>query len=177
MNFFTCKWFVFTFEIFPDSSIGKESACSARDPSLIPGSGKSAGEGIGYPPQYSWAFLVAHLVKNPPAMWDTWVQSLGWEDPLRGKGYALQYSGLENSMNYSSWGRKELDTTEWLSQCWLLTLCKFHMYNIIFLLVYILQHTHYKKFSFHPSPSSWSPYSFCPTPGHPCQFSSGNHIH
>ena len=83
MNFFTCKWFVFTFEIFPDSSIGKESACSARDPSLIPGSGKSAGEGIGYPPQYSWAFLVAHLVKNPPAMWDTWVQSLGWEDPLR----------------------------------------------------------------------------------------------
>ena len=48
----------------------------------IPGSGKSAGEGIGYPLQYSWASLAAQLVKNPPAMQETWVQSLGWEDPL-----------------------------------------------------------------------------------------------
>ena len=52
------------------------------DPGLIPGSGRSAGEGIGYPLQYCWASLVAQLVKNPPAMWKTWVQSLGWEDPL-----------------------------------------------------------------------------------------------
>ena len=52
------------------------------DPGSIPGSGRSAGEGIGYPLQYSWASLVAQLVKNPPAMWETWVQSLGWEDPL-----------------------------------------------------------------------------------------------
>ena len=74
--------------------------------------------------------------------------------PGEGKGNPLQHSGLENSMNYSPWGYKELDTTKRLSQCWLLTLCKFHMYNIIFLLVYILQHTHYKKCSFHPSPSS-----------------------
>ena len=49
---------------------------------MIPGLGRSAGEGIGYPLQYSWASLVAQLVKNPPAMWETWVQSLGWEDPL-----------------------------------------------------------------------------------------------
>ena len=55
----------------------------------------------------SQASLVAQLVKNPPAMWETWVQSLGWEDPLK-KGYPLQYSGLENSMD---WGHKESDTT------------------------------------------------------------------
>ena len=67
---------------FPDSSVGKESACNAGDSSLIPGSGRSAGEGIGYPLQYSWASLVAQLVKNPPAMQETWVWSLGWEDAL-----------------------------------------------------------------------------------------------
>ena len=67
---------------------------------MIPGLGKSAREGIGYPLQYSWASLVAQLVKNPPAMWENWVQSLGWEDsPGEGKGYPLQYSGLENSMD------------------------------------------------------------------------------
>ena len=57
------------------------------DPGLIPGSGKSSGEGIGYPLQYSWASPVAPLVKNLPAMWETWVQSLDWEDPLE-KGRA-----------------------------------------------------------------------------------------
>ena len=67
---------------FPGSSAGKESACNAGDPSSIPGSGRSAGEGIGYPLQYSWASPVAQLVKNPPAMQETWVQSLSWEDPL-----------------------------------------------------------------------------------------------
>ena len=67
---------------FPDSSVGKESACNAGDPSLTPGLERSAGEEIGYPLQYSWASLVAQLVKNPPAMRETWVQSLGWEDPL-----------------------------------------------------------------------------------------------
>ena len=56
-----------------DSSVGKESACNAGDPSSIPGSGRSTGEGIGYPNQYSWASLVAQLVKNLPAMWETWV--------------------------------------------------------------------------------------------------------
>ena len=62
---------------FPDSSVGKESACNTGDPSSVPGLGTSAGEGIGYPLHYSWASLVAQLVKNPPAMWDTWVRSLG----------------------------------------------------------------------------------------------------
>ena len=66
----------------PHSSVGKESACNAGDPSSIPGWGGSTGEGIGYPLQYSWASLVAQLVKNLPAMWETWVLSLGWEDPL-----------------------------------------------------------------------------------------------
>ena len=67
---------------FPDSSVGKESTYNAGEPGLIPGSGRATGEGIGYPLQYSWASLVAQLVKEPPAMWETWVQSLGWEDPL-----------------------------------------------------------------------------------------------
>ena len=67
---------------FPDSSVGKESTCNPGDPGSIPGSGRSAGEGIGYPLQYSWASLMAQLVKNPPAMWETWVQLLGWKEPL-----------------------------------------------------------------------------------------------
>ena len=67
---------------FPDSSVGKESACNAGDPSSIPGAGRSAGEGIGYPLQCSWASLVAQLVKSLPAMWKTWVRSLGQEEPL-----------------------------------------------------------------------------------------------
>ena len=67
---------------FPLSSVGKESACNAGDPGSIPGSGRSTGEEIGYPLKYSWASLVAQLVKNPPALQETWVQSLGWEDLL-----------------------------------------------------------------------------------------------
>ena len=57
----------------PSSSAGKESTCNAGDPGSIPGSGRSTGEGIGYPLQYSWASLVTQLVKNPPAMRETWV--------------------------------------------------------------------------------------------------------
>ena len=64
---------------FPGSSAGKESACNAGDPGSIPGSGGSAGKGIDYPFQYSWASLVAQLVKKLPAMRET---GLGWEDPL-----------------------------------------------------------------------------------------------
>ena len=58
---------------FPDSSVGEESICNAGDHGSIPGSGGSAGEGIGYPLQYSWASLVSQLIKNPPATWETWV--------------------------------------------------------------------------------------------------------
>ena len=78
---------------FPGGSAGKESTCNAGDPGLIPGLGGSAGEGIGYPLQYSWASLVAQLVKNLPAMQETWVRSLGWEDPLE-KGKATHSSIL-----------------------------------------------------------------------------------
>ena len=76
------------------SSAGKESACKSGDPGLIPGSGRSPGEGMGYPLQCSWASLVAQLVRNLPAMLEIWVQSLGWEDPLE-----KRTSGLENSMD------------------------------------------------------------------------------
>ena len=80
---------------------------------MIPGSGRSAGEGIGDPLQYSWASLVAQLVKNPPAKQETWVQSLGWEDPLeKGK---VQGSGLENSMDCIVHGVTESDMTERIS--------------------------------------------------------------
>ena len=101
---------------FPDSSVGKESACNAGDPSWIPGLGGSAGEGIGYPLQYSWASLAAQLVNNPPAMQETWIRSLGWEDSLRRERLTTpvfwpgEFHGL-----YSPWGCRESDTTERLS--------------------------------------------------------------
>ena len=79
-------------EGFPLSSVGKESACNAEDPDSIPESGRSTGEGIGYPLQYSWASLVAQLVKNLPAMQEIWVRSLDWEDLLE-KGKAT-HSGI-----------------------------------------------------------------------------------
>ena len=78
---------------FWGSLASKESACISGDPGSIPGSGRSPGEEIGYPLQCSWASLVAQPVKNPPAMWETWVQSLGWEDSLE-KGKASQSSIL-----------------------------------------------------------------------------------
>ena len=78
---------------FPGSSAGKESTCNTGDPGSIPGSGSSPGEGIGYPLQYSWASLVTQMVNNLPAMWETWVRPLSWEDPLK-KGMATHSSIL-----------------------------------------------------------------------------------
>ena len=78
---------------FPGSSGGKESTCNAGDPSLIPGLGRFPGKGIGYPLQYVWASLVAQMVKNLPAMWETCVPSLGWEGHLE-KGMATHSSIL-----------------------------------------------------------------------------------
>ena len=75
------------------SSVGKEPTCNAGDPGLIPGSERSTGEGIGYPLQYSWASLEAQLVKNLPAMRETWIRSLGWEGPVE-KGKATHSSIL-----------------------------------------------------------------------------------
>ena len=88
-------------ESFPDSSIGKESACNAGDPSSIFGSERSAGEGIGYSLHYSWASWVAQLVKKKICprfgrlVFNPWVGKIPW----RRRGYPLQYSDLENSMD------------------------------------------------------------------------------
>ena len=80
---------------------------------MIPGSARSAGEGIGYPLQYSWASVVAQLVKNQSTMQETWVQSLGWEDPLERERLPTpvlwpgEFHGL-----CSPWGHKESYMTE-----------------------------------------------------------------
>ena len=102
---------------FPDSSVGKESACNVGDSSSISGWGRVTGEGIGYPLQYSWASLGAQLAKNPPVMRKTGVRSLGWEAPLE-KGKATHSSILAYRIPwnvYNPWGRKESDRTEQLS--------------------------------------------------------------
>ena len=78
-----------------DSSVGKQSACNAGDPGTITGLGRSAGEGIGYPLQYSWASLVTQLAKNLLATQETWVESLGWDDPLE--------KGKATSSNLLAW--------------------------------------------------------------------------
>ena len=98
---------------FLDVSVGKETACNAGDPSLIPGLGKSTGEGIGYLLQYSWASLVAQLVKNPLAMWETWLRSLGGEDLLK-KGKATHSSILAWRIPWTVQS-KESDMTKRLS--------------------------------------------------------------
>ena len=85
---------------FPGSSAGEESVCNAGDPGSIPGLG-NPGEGIGYPLRYFWASLVAQMVKNPPAVWETWVQSLGWEEPLE-EGMAT-YSSIHELSWWLRW--------------------------------------------------------------------------
>ena len=116
------QWLFMSLKGFPRDLASKESACNAGDPNSIPGLGRPPGEGISCSLQYSWASLVAQMVKNLPSMWETWVRSLGWEDPLEGgRGNPLQYSCLENPhgqrslAGYSSWDRKESYTTEQLS--------------------------------------------------------------
>ena len=74
---------------------------------MIPESGRSPGKGIGYPFLYSWAFLVVQMVKNPPAVWETWVQSLGWEDPLK--------EGMETHSSILAW-RIPMDRGAWQAQ-------------------------------------------------------------
>ena len=90
---------------FPGSTAGKESAYNAGDPSLISRSGSSPREGIGYPLQYSWASLVAQTVKNSPAMWKTWVQSLGCEDPLE--------EGVVTHSSILTWRINPMDRGAW----------------------------------------------------------------
>ena len=143
--------------VFLDSSVGKESACNAGDTSSIPGSRRSPGKGIGYPLQCSWASLVTQLVKNPPAMWETWVWSLSWEDPLE-KGKATHSSILAWRIPRTVHGV----TTEWLSfslyssetnvfghfeyilQCkqrWLTWVC-----SVSTLVEHVMRHAEYKYF-------------------------------
>ena len=108
-------WSCCRMSVFCVSSVGKESACYAGDPGSIPGSGSSPGEGIGYPLQYSWASLVAQLVKNACNVGDLdSIPRLG-RAPGEGNGYPLQNSGPENSMDCVVHGVTESDTTEWLS--------------------------------------------------------------
>ena len=97
---------------FTDSLVGKESACNVGDPDSIPGSGRSPVEGIGYPLQYSWASLVAQLVKNPPAhVWD-----LGSSPGLgRSPGEEKAYHSSILAWRISPWGHKESDMTGQLS--------------------------------------------------------------
>ena len=103
------------------SSAGKESICNAGDPGLIPGLGWSPGEGIGYPLHCSWASLVARMVRNPPAMQETWVWSLVWEDPPE-DGMATHSSipAWRIPMDRGAWqatvhGVAESGMTEWRS--------------------------------------------------------------
>ena len=104
-----------------DGSDSKESACNVGELGLIPGLGRSPGGGHDHPLQYSWALLVAQIVKNLPAMWESWVRSLGWEDPLD-EGIAT-HSGILTwriPIDRGSWwatvdGVEELDTTEQIS--------------------------------------------------------------
>ena len=99
-------------------SAGKESACNAGDPSSIPGSGSCPGKAcllIGYPLLFSWASLVAQMIKNLPAMRETQIQPLGQEDTLE-KGMAIHSSiGQRSLESYSPWSHKESDTTEQLT--------------------------------------------------------------
>ena len=108
---------------FPSGLVGKESACNAGDPGLIPGLCSSPGEGIGYPLQYSWASLVAQLVKNSPAVFDPWIgkipgrrkrlpTSVFWPGEFHGlsqrignegNGTPFQYSCLANPMDGGAW--------------------------------------------------------------------------
>ena len=107
---------------FPGSSAGKESTCHAGDTSLTPGSGRSTGERIDYPLQYPWAFLVAHVVKNPPAMWatgfDPWIGKIPWRKewlPTLVSGLG-EFHGQRSLEGYGPWGCKESDTTKRLSK-------------------------------------------------------------
>ena len=101
---------------FPNSSVAKESTCNAGDPGSISGSGRSSGEGIGYPLQYSWASHVDQLVKNLPEIQETWVGSLDWKVLWKRERLPTPvFWPGEFHGQYSPWGCKELDRTERLS--------------------------------------------------------------
>ena len=112
----TCKPIAVSFQCMTKSTTNKkrrkkkkESASNAGDPGSISGLGRFAGEGIGYPLQYSWASLVAQLVKNPPATRETRVQPLGWEDPLeKGKATCSSILAWRIPRTVLPWGHKAM---------------------------------------------------------------------
>ena len=122
VSFRSCFWGLYRASPgFPGSSAVKEPTCNAGDLNSIPGSGRFPGGGIVYPLQYYRASLVTQTVKNLPAMWETWVQSVGWEDPLKEVMATHSSSCLENPhgqrslVGCSPWRRKVSDTPERLS--------------------------------------------------------------
>ena len=117
---------------FPGSSVSKQSTCNAEDLGLIPGSGRCPGEGISYLLQYSWASLVAQLVKNPPAVQETWVRSLSWEDPLE-----KEMATHSNVLAWRTpWSRTLLSDFHFHFQIRYLCVCVFLLFSfLIFLIV------------------------------------------
>ena len=111
----TCSFIPYIFMGFPSGSVGKELACSAGDPGLIPGLGRYTGEGIGCPLQYSWAFLVAQLVKNLPALQDTWIGKITWTR----ERLPIPDYGLKSSAEY---------IVHWVSKNWT-QMSDFHFHN------------------------------------------------
>ena len=111
------SFLMYVFWGFPCSSAGKESTCNIGEPSLIPGLGRSAGEGLGHPLQYFWASLVVQVVKNAPAMWETWfnhwVGMIPWRREWLPTPVSWRILWTEEPELYSMVA--ELDTTEWLS--------------------------------------------------------------
>ena len=116
---------------------------------MIPGSGRSSEERIGYPVQYSWASLVAQLVKNPPAIRKTWVRSLGWEDPLK-KGKAAHSSILAWRMSIPAWRTPwTVQRVQSVPKSWT-RLSDFH-----FLSLPLCHLPFYTAFIYLPPPSLW----------------------
>ena len=120
--FFSCASRISVIFCFPDSSVGKESACNAEVPGLIPGWGRSTGEGIGYPFPVFLGFPCGSAGEESACSAGELCLSLGWKDPLE-KGKATPTSILAWRIIYSPWSCKELDMTEWLS----FSLC--YLYN------------------------------------------------
>ena len=116
-RFFTTELPGKTTHIFIVALTGKEFTCNAGDPGSIPGMGRSAGEGIGYPLQYSWASLVVCNVGDPGLI-PGFGRSLG-----EGNSYPLQYSGLENSMDRGAWKF----TVHEVKKAWILLSNHFHI--------------------------------------------------
>ena len=122
---------------FPGSSAGKESTCNAGDPGSIPGSGRSPGEGIGYLLQYSWEYsLVDQTVKTLSAMWETWVQSLGWEDgPGEENGNPLQYSAWRIPWTEEP-GRLESTGSQRVRHDWVTSTFIFHPCPLVIVILF-----------------------------------------